>query len=136
MAVPIDSHGRSLSSSRTADLTKAAMGHAMGKRGYPKGVVFHTDRGIEYMAYEYQREPARNEVKHSINRPRYYTDNAFMEPFYHSLKTELIRGTVFDSPSDLHKAIGSYINSFYNSLGLHSGIEYCSPIEYEAMAAH
>ena len=127
--------GWSLSSARTAELTKAAMRHAMRKRGYPKGVVFHTDRGIEYMAGEYQQELKRYEVKHSVNRPRYCTDNAFMESFYHSLKTELIRGNVYESPTDLHKAIGGYINGFYNSVRLHSGIDYCSPIEYEAQVA-
>lgn len=77
------------------------------------------------MAGDFQNELKRFEVEHSVNRPRYCTDNAFMESFYHSLKGELIRGTVFESAKDLHRAIGGYINGFYNSVRLHSGIIYC-----------
>ena len=47
--------GRSLSSSRTTTLTKAALNYALKKRGYPEGIVFHTDRGIEYTGSGFQR---------------------------------------------------------------------------------
>jgi len=54
-----------------------------------------------------------------------------MESFYHSLKGELIRKTKFESVVHLRKEIGRYINQFYNSVRLHSGLNYMSPIKYE-----
>jgi putative transposase len=58
-----------------------------------------------------------------------------MESFFHSMKTEVIRGNVFQSDKELRGTLGSYINKYYNVLRMHSGINYCSPIEYEALAA-
>jgi len=57
-----------------------------------------------------------------------------MESFFHSMKAEVIRGNVFISDVDLRGTLGSYINKYCNARRLHSGINYCSPIEYEAIA--
>jgi putative transposase len=51
------------------------------------------------------------------------------------MKTEVICGNVFQSDKELRGTLGSYINKYYNVLRMHSGISYCSPIEYEALAA-
>lgn len=127
--------GWSLSATRTTELTKAALDYALKKRGYPTGVVFHTDRGVEFAANDFQEILKRYRFKHSVNRPGYCSDNAYMESFYHSLKAELIRGTDFRCAKNLRKELGRYVNGFYNSLRLHSGLNYMSPIEYEAMTA-
>jgi transposase InsO family protein len=127
--------GWSLSSSRTAELTKATLDYALKKRGYPRNVIFHTDRGVEFMANDFQEMLARHQFKHSVNRPGYCSDNAYMESFYHSLKAELIRGTDFRSVKDLWRKIARYLNGFYNSRRLHSGLNYMSPVEFEAMTA-
>lgn len=58
-----------------------------------------------------------------------------MESFYHSLKGELLRKTTFKSFKELRRAFGRYINKFYNAVRLHSGIGYCSPVEYERVVA-
>ena len=127
--------GWSLSSTRTTKLTRTAMQYALKKRNYPKGVMFHTDRGIEYTGKEFQKLLNRYDFKHSMNRPGHCTDNAFMESFFHSLKAELIRGSVFKKAEDLRRTLLTYINQFYNSVRLHSGLDYLSPIEYEQRAA-
>jgi len=127
--------GWSLSCTRTTELTKAAMSYALRKRNYPKDVVFHTDRGIEYMGGEFQKLLKANRFKHSLNRPGHCTDNAFMESFFHSLKAELIRGTVYRKVTELRVALSIYINHFYNTVRLHTGLDYMSPIEYEQCAA-
>jgi len=127
--------GWSLSSTRTTELTRAAMTYALRKRNYPKEILFHTDRGIEYTGGEFQKLLKANKFKHSLNRPGHCTDNAFMESFFHSLKAELIRGTVYRGVSDLRRALAVYINQFYNTVRLHSGLDYESPIEYEQRAA-
>lgn len=127
--------GWSLSSSRTAELTMAAMNYALKKRSYPRGVMFHTDRGIEYAAGEYQKLLKDYDFKHSVNRPGHCTDNAFMESFFHSLKAELIRGSTYVSATELRRSLSAYINKFYNTIRLHSGLDYLAPIEYEQRAA-
>lgn len=127
--------GWSLSVTRTTQLTRDALSYALKKRGYPRGVIFHTDRGIEFTRFMLQSLLSQYDFKHSVNRPGCCTDNAFMESFYHSLKGELIRGSVFKCVSQLRKALCAYINKFYNTVRLHSGINYVSPIEYEQCAA-
>jgi transposase InsO family protein len=67
------------------------------------------------------------ELNHSVNRRGHCTDNAFMESFYHILKAELIRGTLFKCAADLRRSLSRYINQFYNSVRLHSGVNYVSP---------
>lgn len=123
--------GWSLSHKRDNELTKCALIYALKKRYYPKNVIFHTDRGVEYKGQSFQKLIKQYEFKHSFNRPGYCTDNAFMESFFHSLKTELIRGNVYKSMKSLRSALSKYINQFYNRVRLHSGIEYLSPMEFE-----
>ncbi len=127
--------GWSLSMTRTTQLTRDALGYALKKRGYPKGIIFHTDRGIEFTGFMFQSLLSKYDFKHSVNRPGCCTDNAFMESFYHSLKGELIRGSVFTCVNQLRKALRAYINKFYNGVRLHSGIDYLSPVEYEQCIA-
>lgn len=127
--------GWSLGRNRTTDLTLKAFDYAMRRRGRRGPAIFHTDRGVEYVGRRYQGELKRNGIKPSVNRPRYCTDNAHMESFFHSLKGELIRGRRFETESDLRQALNSYINQFYNHQRLHSGIGYHPPVVYERMAA-
>ena len=125
--------GWSLSATRSSVLTSNALAYAMKKRGYPKNVILHTDRGSEYLSYAFQTDVKKWRMKHSVNRPGHCTDNAFMESFFHSMKAELFRGRKFDSIIELRKSVSDYINNFYNDR-LHSGLNYCSPVEFEAMA--
>lgn len=127
--------GWSLSATRTTQLTRDALGYALKKRNYPRGIIFHTDRGIEFTGFMFQSLLSQYGFKHSVNRPGCCTDNAFMESFYHSLKGELIRGSVFKCVAQLRRALQAYINKFYNTVRLHSGINYVSPIEYEQCVA-
>ena len=123
--------GWTLSKSRTAEVTAKVLQAAIKNRGYPKGIIFHTDRGIEFTGSDFQKVLKKYEFIHSVNRIGYCTDNAFMESFYHSLKGELIRKSKFKSPAHLRREIGRYINQFYNLVRLHSGLSYMSPIKYE-----
>ena len=69
-----------------------------------------------------------------MNRPRELTDNAFMESFWHSLKSEVIHTLTFHSDAALGKVIRRYIRR-YNRHRLHSALGYRSPIDYERIAA-
>ena len=104
--------GWSLSASRTTDLTCAALRYALRKRGSPRGLLFHTDRGVEYTGSEFQEMLAEYGFRHSVNRPGQCTDNAFMESFFHSMKAELIRGSIYKNAKELRKSLAGYINKF------------------------
>jgi len=125
----------SLDISRTAEVTRRTLQSAIRQRQPETGLMIHTDRGVEYRGKVYQLELKRHGMIHSLNRAGQCTDNAHMESFFHSMKAELIRGRVFKDAMELRYAVGSYINQYYNLKRLHSGIDYCSPVEYEALAA-
>jgi putative transposase len=127
--------GWSLNVSRTAATTRKTLASALRKREPEAGLMIHTDRGIEYRGADYQLALKQHGITHSLNRPGQCTDNAHMESFFHTLKGELLRGRSFQSASELRYALSGYINQYYNRKRLHSGIGYCSPMEYEGMAA-
>ncbi len=125
----------SLTTTRTTEDTAKILKRAIRKRQPDKGLIFHTDRGIEFTGKDFRKVLKKHHMQPSVNRLGFCTDNGHMESYFHSLKAELIRGRKFNSMSDLRYALNSYINHFYNKKRLHSGIGYCSPIEYEKIAA-
>ena len=125
----------SLTDSRTTAETVNVLKRAIKERQPESGLIFHTDRGIEYTGKFFRKELRKHGIRESVNRLGYCTDNGHMESYFHTLKAELIRGRKFNSMAELRYALNSYINHFYNKKRLHSGIGYCSPIEYEKMVA-
>lgn len=125
----------SLDKNRTAEVTKRTLQNAIKKRKPQGDLMLHTDRGVEYRGQVYQKALKQSGIVHSLSRAGKCTDNAHMESFFHSMKGEVIRGNVFKSDAELRGTLGNYINKYYNATRLHSGINYCSPIEYEALAA-
>jgi len=125
----------SLTEKRTTGETSTILKRAIRERQPNEGLIFHTDRGIEFTGKEFRKVLKKHKLRPSVNRLGYCTDNGHMESYFHSLKAELIRGRKFNTMTELRYALNSYINHFYNKKRLHSGIGYCSPIEYEQMAA-
>ena len=135
MAAVMDRHSRrivgwSVSRRRDAELTRQALAHAVRKRKPERGLVFHSDRGIEYAAFEYRRQLDKLGIRQSMNRPGRMNDNAHMESFFHSMKTESQYGRVFETDQQLKAALRSYI-AFYNQRRLHSALSYLSPVAFE-----
>lgn len=140
LAVVMDVYSRrilgwSLGKYKTAELTLSSVRQALRYREITPELIFHTDRGSEYGAYLIQNELKRIGIQSSMNRPSHVTDNAHMESFFHSMKTECIHGINFKNESDLRMTLSQYIDHYYNKKRLHSGIGHKNPIEYEAMAA-
>ena len=125
----------SLTDTRTTEDTAKILKRAIRERQPDEGLIFHTDRGIEFTGKGFRNVLKKHNMKPSVNRLGFCTDNGHMESYFHSLKAELIRGRKFNSMNDLRYALNSYINHFYNKKRLHSGIGYCSPMEYEKIAA-
>lgn len=124
-----------LANTRTSEVTKRTLKSAIRKRRPQAGLILHTDRGIEYRSHAYQKALKSYGIRHSLNRLGHCTDNAHMESFFHSMKAELIRGRRYDTEENLRSDLRHYINHFYNAKRLHSGIGYCSPVEYEQLVA-
>jgi transposase InsO family protein len=138
LAVVMDRYSRriigwSLGASKDARLTLAAFNRAVFNRRPRTGVIFHTDRGVEYAAYAFRHRLAALGFVQSMNRPRELTDNAHMESFFHSMKSDAVHGVSFAHEVELVRLLRSYI-PYYNGVRLHSGIGYASPIDYEARA--
>jgi len=136
LAIVMDRHSRrilgwSVGSNRDTSLTRRALALAVRRRRPSSGVTFHSDRGIEYSAYDIGDTLSRMGFLQSMNRPRQINDNAHMESFFHSLKTEWLHGMAFASDSQLRATLLDYLN-FYNQTRLHSSLGYLSPIAFEA----
>lgn len=121
----------SLSDKRDVKLSLSALDRAVRNRGHQRGVIFHSDKGIEYVAYKYRERLKRYGITQSMNRPREMNDNAFMESFFQQFKTERLKGKVLEAEADL-RAIASEYMRYYNFDRSHSSIGYISPAEYES----
>jgi putative transposase len=125
--------GWTLARNRTIDVTLRALKRAIAARNPMPGLLFHSDRGIEYSAYGYQDFLKANGITPSMNRPRHCQDNAHMESFFHSLKAELTHQRSYASDAELNASMAGYIDRFYNQKRIHSSLGYHSPVEYERL---
>jgi transposase InsO family protein len=101
LAVVLDRHSRrvltwSLGFNRDLTLTLDALNRARQRRHWQPGLIFHSDRGVEYSAYAFRTHLAALGITQSMKRPREIGDNAHIESFFHSMKAEAIHGRTFD----------------------------------------
>ena len=126
--------GWALRRQRNVALTLRALNNAISKRRPPPGLIFHTDRGIEYYANAFRERLKQLQITQSMNRPGKVTDNAFMESFFHSMKADVIHGNTFAEDRQLLSVLRSYF-PFYNHSRMHSSLNYVSPATYENQLA-
>jgi transposase InsO family protein len=110
-----------------AALTQALVRHA----GDPREIIHHSDQGVQYASDLYQRTLHRHGLRPSMSRRGHCTDNAHMESFWASLKTELLAGGSWTTRRQTETAIFEYVEVFYNRRRLHSALGYRSPVDFE-----
>ncbi len=114
-------------------LTLNALNRAVRSRKPQRGLIFHTDRGIEYAAGAFKERLAELGITQSMNRPGKLTDNAYIESFFHSMKSDIVHGLTFTQDDEIESAVRDYV-PFYNGTRLHSSLNYVPPATYERLA--
>ena len=108
-----------------------ALARARVKRGYPRGVIHHSDRGIQYACAEYRRELQRHGLVASMSRRGNCYDNAAMEAFWSTLKREALEESDNWSSDRVRRELFEFIESDYNRSRLHSSLGYQPPVDFE-----
>jgi putative transposase len=126
--------GWSMSAEMTAQLVADALIMAIWRRGKPNALLHHSDRGSQYTSEQFQRLMADHGVTCSMSRSGNCWDNAAMESFFSSLKTERTARKVYRTRDEAKADVFDYVERFYNPKRRHSTIGYLSPIDFEAKA--
>ena len=112
-------------------LVLAALNMALLHRQPPAGLLFHSDRGVQYASGDCRQALQAAQLVPSMSRKGNCYDNATMESFWSTLKLELIYRRDFASRDQAHTEIFDYIESFYNRQRSHSALNYLSPVDFE-----
>ena len=115
----------------TAELTLKALRQAIRRRDVKPDLMHHSDRGGQYAATEYQKLLKKTEMICSMSRKGDCWDNAPIESFFATLKTELVYREQFKTKQEAKTKIFEYIEVFYNRQRRHSTLGYKSPVDFE-----
>lgn len=122
--------GWSMSERQQTALVEDALQMALARRCPQTGLLHHSDRGSQYASHDYQKLLAKEDIQVSMSRSGNCYDNAMMESFFATLKSECVvyRYTTRD---DARSAIFDYIERWYNRRRRHSSLGYLSPVVFE-----
>lgn len=118
----------------TMELTTTALTMALQQRRVEGDLLHHSDRGSQYAARFYQQQLTVHGIQCSMSRPGNCWDNAVVESFFATLKTELIHRRRFQTRQEAQSAVFMYLEGFYNRRRRHSTLGYLSPVEFERRA--
>ena len=124
----------SFAKQRSAKLVTEVVYKALKENTTTSETICHTDQGCEYNSHLYHDALKTNGLKLSMSRKGHCWDNANMESFFHSLKTEMIYFNKFKTLDEAKSYIIDYMY-FYNNERIHSGINYLTPVLCEKQAA-
>jgi transposase InsO family protein len=115
-------------------LAIAALQTALTMRRPPEGLIHHSDRGSQYCSVDYQATLRRHGIRISMSGKGNCYDNAMVETFFKTLKSELVWRTTFFTRADAERDIARYIDGFYNPVRRHSALDYLSTAQFEKLA--
>lgn len=118
-----------------ADIVIAAWLMAVQRQRPGRGLIHHSDRGSQYACEAFRAELEKVGAVASMSRKADCLDNAAMESFWHTLKTELVYRTNYKTKEDARRDLFAFIEGFYNPHRLHSTLGYISPAEAERRTA-
>ena len=136
VAVVLDLYSRrvvgwSMQATMSAQLVMDALMMALFRRGRPQAVMHHSDQGSQYTSEDFQRLLDSHGITCSMSRRGNCWDNAAMESFFSTLKTERLSRKQYCTREDLSADVFDYIERFYNPKRRHSTIGYISPVQFE-----
>jgi len=114
-----------------SSLVRAAMNQAVARRSPGPGLLSHSDRGVQYASGDYRQLLEKISSVPSMSAAGCCYDNAAMESFWSTLKTEGLQDKDFSTQQEAELAIFDYIETFYNPRRLHSALGYQSPVDFE-----
>lgn len=123
--------GWSMSSRINKNLVCDALTMALWCRGFPKEVIVHSDRGIQYCSHKYQSILRNYGLICSMSRKGNCWDNAVAKSFFKTIKSEFIYDLKFKTREEAKQSIFNYIEVYYNRKRRHSSIDYNTPYEVE-----
>jgi putative transposase len=127
--------GWSMADHLRAELACDALRMALRRRQPPSGLIHHSDRGVQYACKDYRAILARHGITQSMSRKGDCWDNAPMENFFGTLKSELVHRTTFPTREAARRAIFEYVEAFYNRRRRHSGLGFLTPAQAYAQMA-
>lgn len=128
--------GFSVQRTLSSSLVISSLMKAVKERGVNFGLIFHSDRGSQYASNEVKRFLDEHNMIQSMSRKGNCYDNAVMESFFHTIKSELIRRKQYQTRQEAELDIFDYIEIFYNRQRSHSSLDYLSPFEFENALKH
>jgi putative transposase len=126
--------GWSMSSRLTAESTTIlALKQAIGRQRPLRGLIFHSDQGVQFAAVLFRQILPKNGMIQSMSSKGNCYDNAVAESFFHTLKTELTHHERYETRFQARRSVFEYIEMFYNRVRLHSALNYQSPLEFKEL---
>ncbi len=126
--------GWSIGRRLTAELAVDALTKAVLRRCPPKGLMFHSDRGVQYCSKVFRRELKRYSMVQSMSRKGDCWDNAVAESFFGTLKQELVYHEAYKTRAEARLSVFEYIEGWYNRRRRHSALGGISPVQFEQAA--
>lgn len=123
--------GWGFSDSLHSEIAIKALDMAYQRRKPEKGLMFHSDRGVQYASNAFKKKLKTYGMVQSMSRKGNCWDNAVAESFFHSLKVEAIHGRSFKNRKEAEKVIFEYTEIFYNRKRSHSYLGMLSPKDFE-----
>jgi transposase InsO family protein len=110
-----------------------AFTRALCNRRAQPGLIAHSDRGSQYCSNSFKELLDKNRYRQSMSSKGHCYDNAMVESFFATLKTELVYHERYRSRDEARRSIFKYIEIFYNRKRIHSSLGGVSPEQYELM---